>query len=164
ERYGIFGAARYSLADNLEVFADARFTETFVTAQGFQSSMFNVWSPTIPYNPLYDDPDSPQFGQAPPDVARHPVPAPFADILNSRPVPDAPWTLAGGLDFIENFRTETTTNLNQIIGGLRGDATVNGHTWAWEAFASHGKTTVNARQPEGFPHLGMLQHVLQGDM
>jgi iron complex outermembrane recepter protein len=164
DRYSIFGSAHYGLADNIELFADARFSETFVTARGFTSSVFNVWSPTIPYNPQYDDPNSPDFGQAPPGVPRHPVPAGLAALLNSRPVPDAPWTYVGGLDYLENFRTETTTNLHQLIGGLRGDVTVGGRDWFWEAFASRGKTTVNARQPEGFPFLPRLQNLFNADM
>jgi iron complex outermembrane recepter protein len=164
ERYSIFGTGRYELTDEIEVFANLRFAETFASAQGFTSSAFNVWSPTIPYNPLYDDPDSPTFGQAPAGTARHPVPAALADVLNSRPVPNAPWTYVGGLDYFDNFRTETTTNTNQLIGGLRGDATVNGQSWAWEAFASHGKTTVNARQPEGFPSLPRLQNLFNADL
>jgi outer membrane receptor for ferrienterochelin and colicin len=159
ERYSIFGSGRYGLTDNVEIFADVRFAETFASAQGFTSGVFNVWSPTVPYNPLYDDPASPTFGQAPVGVAEHPVPAELAALLNSRATPNAPWLYAGGLDYLENFITETTTNVYQVIGGFRGDASVNERDWRWEAFASHGKTTVNARQPEGFPYLPRVQNL-----
>jgi outer membrane receptor protein involved in Fe transport len=159
ERYSLFGEGRYALTDGIELFTDVRFSETFASAQGFVSSAFNVWSPTVPYNSLYDDPASPSFGQAPPGVAEHPVPAELAALLSSRPSPDEPWVYVGGLDYIENFVTETTSNVYQVIGGLRGDVTVGGHDWSWETFASHGKTTVNARQPEGFPYLPRLQNL-----
>jgi iron complex outermembrane receptor protein len=120
-----------------------------------------VWSPTVPYDPANDDPDSPTFGQTFP---RHPVPAAFADLLNSRPVPDAPWTYVGGLDYLPNFTTETTSNVYQVIAGVEGDAKVGSHDWNWEMFASQGKTTVNARQPEGFPFLPRLQNLFNADM
>ena len=161
ERYSIFGAGHIDLSDDVRLFTDLRFSETFTKSSGFVSSLFNVWSPTVPYDPANDDPDSPTFGQTFP---RHPVPAQFADLLNSRPVPDAPWTYVGGLDYIPNFTTETTSNVYQLIAGLEGDATVGGHDWSWEFFTSQGKTTVNARQPEGFPFLPRLQNLFNADM
>jgi outer membrane receptor protein involved in Fe transport len=177
ERYALFGAGRYDLTDDIEAFTDVRFSETFASAQGFRSGVFNVWSPTVPYDPLYDDPDSPSFGQAPFGTAQHPVPAALADLLNSRMVDpdgpfgplgpvsaaDTPWTYVGGLDYLDNFRTETTTNVYQIIAGLRGDAAVGGRDWSWEVFASHGKTSVNSRQPEGFPYLPRIQNLFNAD-
>jgi outer membrane receptor protein involved in Fe transport len=163
ERWSLFGSGRYSLTDNVEVFGDVRFAETYASAQGFVSQVFNVWAPTVPYNPLYDDPNSPTFGQAPPGVAEHPVPAELAALLNSRPTPNAPWTYVGGLDYLENFETQTTSNVYQVIAGLRGDAAIGGRDWSWEAFASHGKTTVNARQPEGFPFLPRVQQLFNAD-
>jgi outer membrane receptor protein involved in Fe transport len=178
ERYSIFGQGRMALGDNVEAFATARFSETFARSYGFVSGAFNVWSPTVPFNPLYDDPNSPQFGQAPPGVARHPVSPQLGALLASRttdpdgpfgpqlPVTDnaQPWTYAGGLDYIPNFVTETTGNVYQIIGGVRGDLTVNERDWTWEASLSHGKTTVNARQPEGFPFLPRLQNLFNADL
>ncbi len=164
ERYALFGAGRYELADNVEVFVDTRFSESFVTSQGFKSGVFNVWSPTVPFNPLYDDPNSPTFGPPPDGSAWHPVPAELGALLASRPDADAPWTYVGGLDYLENFRTETTSNVFQVIGGLRGTVDVAGREWSWEGYASHGKTTVNARQPEGFPHLPRLQNLFSANL
>ncbi|HEX7000009.1 MAG TPA: TonB-dependent receptor [Gammaproteobacteria bacterium] len=169
QRYSLFGSGHIDLTDQIEVFADVRFSETVATSRGFVSGVFNVWSPTIPYNPLYDDPDSPTFGQPPPPppgqppITLHPVPAALADLLNSRPVPDAPWTYVGGLDYLPNFQTETTTNVYQVIGGLRSDFEVGGRDWSWEIYASHGKTSVNAHQPEGFPHLLRLQNLFNAN-
>ena len=164
ERYSIFGSGRYEISDSVEAFATARFSETFARAYGFVSGAFNVWSPTVPFNPLYDNPNSPQFGQAPPGVARHPVSPQLGALLASRPNPSAPWTYAGVLDYIPNFVTETTSNVYQVIGGVRGDLAVNGRDWNWETSVSHGKTTVNARQPEGFPFQPRLQNLFNADM
>jgi iron complex outermembrane receptor protein len=160
ERYSLFGSGHIEIADNVEIFSEMRFSETQASSQGFVSSLFNVWSPTVPYNPATDDPDSPTFGTG---TSRHPVSAPFADLLNSRLTPNAPWTYVGGLDYLENFRTETTTNVYQIIGGFRGDAEVGSNTWDWQLYASHGKTSVNAHQPEGFPYLPRIQNLFNAD-
>jgi iron complex outermembrane receptor protein len=164
ERYSIFGSGRYALSDQIDFYSTVRFSESFVKSYGFVSGAFNVWSPTVPYNSLYDDPNSPTFGQWPVGMARHPVPRQLGALLSSRPDPDAPWTYAGGLDYLPNFVTETTSNVYQVIGGLRGDAAVNGHDWVWDTSVSHGKTTVNARQPEGFPFLPRLQNLFNADM
>ena len=164
ERYSIFGSGRFSLTDQMEAFAQARFSETFARAYGFVSGAFNVWSPTVPYNSLYDDPNSPTFGQWPAGMARHPVPAQLGALLSSRPDPNAPWTYAGGLDYFPNFVTETTSNVYQVVGGLRGDVMVNDRDWTWETSVSHGKTSVNARQPEGFPYKPRLQNLFNADM
>ncbi len=178
ERYSIFGQGRYALGDNVEAFATARFSETFARSYGFVSGAFNVWSPTVPYNSLYDDPNSPTFMQHPAGMARHPVPPQLGALLSSRttdpdgptgpllPVsdPNRPWTYAGGLDYIPNFVTETTGNVYQLIGGVRGDLVVNERDWTWEASLSHGKTTVNARQPEGFPFQPRMQNLFNADL
>jgi iron complex outermembrane receptor protein len=163
ERYALFGSGEMKLTDKIDVYSEVHYAQTYATASGFVSNLFNVWSPTIPYNPLYDDPNSPTFGQAPAGVAMHPVPAALAALLNSRPTPNAPWTYNGGLDYLPNFTTQTTTNLFQVIGGVKGDVNVGKHDWNWEIHASHGGTTVNARQPEGFPFLPRLQHLFNAN-
>jgi iron complex outermembrane recepter protein len=163
ERYALFGSGHINLTDKIDVYSELHYSQTYATASGFVSGVFNVWSPTVPYNPLYDDPNSPTFGQAPAGVAQHPVPAALAALLNSRPVPDAPWTYVGGLDFLPNFTTQTTSNVYQVIGGVKGDIDVGKHDWNWEIHASHGGTTVNARQPEGFPYLPRLQNLFNAD-
>ncbi|HLB30882.1 MAG TPA: TonB-dependent receptor [Gammaproteobacteria bacterium] len=74
-----------------------------------------------------------------------------------------PWTYIGGLDYIPNFTTETTSNVYQVIGGFNGDLTFMDREMTWEVYASHGKSTVNARQPEGFPYLPRIQNVFDAD-
>src|SRR5262249_43886969 len=71
ERYSIFGSGHMQVTDNIDVFTELHYSETFTKASGFTSSVFNVWSPTIPYNSQVDDPRLAGFGQGP---SRHPVP------------------------------------------------------------------------------------------
>ena len=162
ERYSIFGSSHFAVTDHINMFMDARYSETFAKASGFTSGLFSVWSVTVPYNQAIDDPASPTFGN-PGMGARHPVPAPLATLLNSRPNPAADWTYNGGLDYLPNFTTETTSNVYQITGGFNGDITVMNREWTWELYGSHGKSTVNARQPEGFPYLPRIQNLFNAD-
>src|SRR5690606_21912151 len=115
-------------------------------------------------------PTSPTFGMTPPpgtppqdQWTLHPVPAELAALLNSRNDPSAPWTYAGGIDWLPPWQTITTSNVYQIVGGLRGDVSVGGRDWFWNAFASHGKTSVLAHQPEGFPYLPRVQNLFTAD-
>ena len=161
-RYSMFGSAHFAVTDHINMFTDMRYAETFASASGFTSSVGGaVWAVTIPYDPNVDDPASPNFGTG---TNRHPVPAELAALLNSRPTPDAPWTYGGGLDYIPGFTTETTTNLYQITGGFNGDIDVMGRNWTWELYGSHGKSTVNARQPEGFPYIPRIQNLFSADL
>ena len=172
ERYSLFGSGHIELADKIEVFSQLNFSETYTEAPGFTSGVFNVWSPTIPYIPAYDDPASPTFGKPPPPapftapVALHPVPADLANLLNQRCTPapcsgttNYPWTYAGGLDYLGNFTTNTTSDVYQLVGGLRSDFMVGNNDWNWTVYASHGNTNVNAYQPEGFPYLPRVQNL-----
>jgi outer membrane receptor protein involved in Fe transport len=171
ERYSIFGSGHMKLTDNIDVFTELHYSDTFTKASGFTSSVFNVWSPTVPYNSQFDNPALATFGQG---TSNHPVPPQLAALLSSRTVapfappgypggPNAPWTYVGGLDYLGNFTTETTSNVYQAIGGLRSDFTVGSHDWRWEIYASHGSTSVNARQPEGFPFKPRLQNLFNAD-
>ncbi|TAJ95780.1 MAG: hypothetical protein EPO31_01150 [Gammaproteobacteria bacterium] len=160
DRYSVFGSASFALTEHINIFTDIRYAETFAKASGFVSGLFNVWSPSVPYDSANDDPDSPTFGQGAND---HPVPRALADLLNSRPTPNAPWTYVGGLDYIPNFTTETTSNVYQVIGGFNGDFSFMDRELTWEVYASHGKSTVNARQPEGFPYLPRIQNVFNAN-
>lgn len=162
KRYALFGAANYNITEDVTFFTDLHYSEGRTQSRGFVSQLFNIWSPSVPYNPLYDDPASPSFGRAPAGVAMHPVSAQLAAILNSRPNNIQPWTFQGGLDFLPNYETDTTSNVFQLTMGLKGDIKpLNG--WTWEAYGTHGKSTVNAQQPEGFPYLPRIQNLFNAN-
>jgi iron complex outermembrane recepter protein len=170
ERYSLFGSGHIQLADKIEVFTQMTFSETYTEAPGFVVQAFNIWSPTVPYRPAYDDPASPTFGQAPPGTPLHPVSADLAKLLNQRCTPapcsgatNYPWTYQGGLDYLGNYTTNTTSDVYQIVGGLRSDFTVGNNDWSWNVYASHGNTNVNAYQPQGFPYLPRLQNLFNAN-
>ena len=165
ERYSLFGSGEMKLSDSLDVFAQVHYANTYTIAKGPTSSLSGVWSPTIPYDHRYDDPNSPLFGQAPAGTALHPVPAEVAALLNQRTNQDAPWTYAGGLDYLDGggSETDTTGDLYQIVGGLSGRVRVKNETWNWTLSVSHGSTSVSAYQPKGFPYLPRLQNLFNAN-
>ncbi len=161
ERYSLFANTNFKITDSLEFFTESRFTETYTVSPGAHIALFNIWATNVPYNQAYDDPDSPTFGHAPQGTAMHPVTAGLADLLNSRVLAGGanpqttPWTYEGSMDYLPTYRTETTSNIFQLVAGLRGSLPVK--DWSWEIYGSHGNTNVNARLPEGFPSLENVQ-------
>ena len=138
----MFGSARFDVTDTTEFYMDVRYSEIQVLAVGGRQGYFNIWGISMPYNQLYDDPDSLQFGQAPSGTTQHPVPAGLADLLNSRPDPDAPWQYEGGMHYLLPYQTRSTSNVFQLGGGLRGEFGFGLELmddWTWDVYYSHGK-------------------------
>lgn len=166
KRWSMFATTNYNLSDRVTLFSEARFAETFTRSYGFNVGLFNVWDIEVPYNQAYDDPDSPTFGQGPATFAHHPVPAAVADMLNSRtsttPGFDpltSPWIYEGTVDWLPVYSTDTTSNVFQFIGGLRGRLPFR--DWTWEAYGSHGKSSVNAHLPESFLSHRNVEQLMQ---
>jgi len=166
ERYSIFGSGSYNFTDTIEFYMDLRYSENETLAIANQQQFFNIWAIQVPYNQQYDDPDSPDFGQAPAGVAQHPVPAQLADLLNSRPTDPltSPWTLEQSMHYLPPYQTLTTGNVYQVSGGVRGEFG-SGFTddWTWDLYYSHGKSTINVQQLEGFTHLPRSQQIYEAD-
>jgi len=172
ERYAIFGSGRFSFTDNIEFYMDLRYSENRALAIANQQQFFNIWAMQIPYNAQYDDPDSPDFGNPPPPagpfdpvIPLHPVPAGLADLLNSRPDPTADWTLEQAMHYLPPYETDTTSNVYQVSGGLRGDfgSFEFIDDWTWDLYYSHGKSTTSTEQLEGFTHMPRSQDVYEAD-
>ncbi len=164
ERYSIFGSGSYNFTDSIKFYMDLRFSENKALAIANQQQFTNIWAMSIPYNHLYDDPDAELFGQGPAGFAHHPVPAELADMLNARANPDANWTLEQTMSYLPPYRTLTTGNVFQISGGLRGEFG-SGFTedWTWDIYYSHGKSTINVQQLEGFTHHSRSQKIYESD-
>lgn len=168
QRWSVFASTNFDLAHGVEMFADSRFSQSLVSATGTHVALWNIWSIQMPYNAAYDDPDSPTFGQGPAGTAHHPVPASLADLLNARvsnaPGFDpltAPWQYNGSVDYLPPYRTDTTSNVFQVTGGLRGKLPLK--DWRWEFYGTHGKSSVNAHLPESFLSLPRVQQLMEQD-
>lgn len=162
-RWSMFASTNFKLRDKLTFFTEARFSETFTRAYGTRIGLFNIWDIEVPYNQAYDDPDSPTFGQGPVGFAHHPVSRPLADMLNARVLPGgadpltSSWLYEGAVDWLPPYTTDTTSNVFQLIAGLRGSLPIK--DWSWEAYGSHGKSSVNAHLPESFLNHRQVQQL-----
>src|SRR5690606_5325517 len=81
ERWSVFGRANYDLTDNISMFGQLLYTHYTSLTAGGSPTAANSWAVDIPRD------------------AAHPVPAAFADLLDSRPDPDASWRLNKTLTF-----------------------------------------------------------------
>ncbi len=61
--------------------------------------------------------------------------------------PEANWSLTRSLDFLGRLRTDTTSDIYQVIAGFEGDLPIR--DWTYEVYGSHGSTNVTAIQPQG---------------
>jgi iron complex outermembrane recepter protein len=176
-RWSAFGVARYQFNDHLSTFLELNYSESKTTFTGFHSSNDTaVWVLNIPYSHLYDDPNSPTFGQANATAAGvpfHPVPAQLAALLNARTLSpfappgtcggvDCPWTYSATMYYVPGFTDISTSNVYQFTWGFDGD--VPGTDWSWEVYGSHGRTNNIQEQPEGFPSLSKMQTLLNANM
>jgi iron complex outermembrane recepter protein len=187
-RWSAFGVGRFQFNDHLSTFLELNYSESKTTFTGFHSSNDTaVWVLNVPYNHLYDDPNSPLFGQANanaasaaslasggPPITFHPVSAQLAGLLNARQVNpkipqnvactgiDCPWTYAATMYYVPGFTDISTSNVYQFTWGFDGD--VPGTDWTWEVYGSHGRTNNIQEQPEGFPSLSKMQTLLNANM
>jgi iron complex outermembrane recepter protein len=123
-RWSAFGVGRFAFNDHLSSFMELNVSESKTTFTGFHSSNDTaVWVLNVPYNHLYDDPNSPTFGAANaaaasaasvaaggPPITFQPVSPGLAAVLNSRTAHaappgictgvDCPWQYTGTMDYI----------------------------------------------------------------
>ncbi|HTC43598.1 MAG TPA: TonB-dependent receptor [Steroidobacteraceae bacterium] len=163
-RWQALATGHYNISDSITAYVQAQFSKTYVVAQGPPSGLFSVWSPTIPYGP-WDDPASPNFGSPPAGSTFNPVPQALANLLNSRPTPNAPWELQGSTSYLGPYSTDTTNSVYQLTTGLRGE--IPGldfaKDWTWDVYGETGQSNQNA-QLNGFPNFSRLQTVLDSNL
>src|SRR5690606_10074103 len=138
-RYSLFGRAHYDVTDNLNVFVQANMSQMRVDTVLNHAPATSQWAATIP-------------------VDGRPVPPQLQALLDSRPDPDAPYTLSRNLDFAGPRRTRNNTDTYQLLAGLEGN--VGTTDWRYEAYISHGKTSL-LTEMSGFPGLQYYREIVQ---
>jgi len=163
-RWQALATGHYNITDSITAYMQAQFSKTYTVAQGYPAGLFSVWSPTIPYG-QWDDPASPTFGSPPAGATFNPVNQALANLLNSRPNPNAPWELQGSTSYFGPYSTDTTSSVYQLTTGLRGE--IPGITftkdWTWDVYGETGDSNINA-QLNGFPNFSRLQTLLSANM
>ncbi len=125
-RYNFFARGNYEINDWIGVFAQGLFSHVETFTRNEPGPIFAGWGATA-------DPTVLDRDQLPDDLWT---------LLDSRPDPDAPFTVQALLpDDRETFTDVTTYNLT---AGLEGY--IPGTNLAWEAFVSHGISSTFAKQ------------------
>lgn len=131
DRYSIFGNAHFDITEHTTAFLQANMSSMQVDTVLTYAPATSQWNATIP-------------------VDGRPLPAQLQQLLASRPVPGAPYTISRTLDFAGPRSSQNTTDMYQVLAGLEGD--VFNTNWRYEAYFSHGKTSL-LTEMNGFPGL-----------
>ncbi len=138
ERYSVFANARYDLNDHVSAFLQANLSSMKVDTVLTYAPASSQWAATVP-------------------VDGRPLPEDLQTLLDSRPNPTAPYTIARTLDFAGPRSTQNETDMYQVVAGLEGRLFDSG--WRYEAYFSHGETSLMT-QMSGFPGLQNYRAVM----
>jgi iron complex outermembrane recepter protein len=156
-RYSMFSKVNYQLTDSVTAFFQGNFESNTVSSLTLASPSRSSWVISIPY---CSDQTLAAGTNANCAATRtnHPVPKQLATLLDSRPSPDAPWTLESTLSYLGPRVADITTNVFQIMAGL--DGTLPFKDWTWEAYLSHGETNIDDNMKSGFASVQRYGNIL----
>lgn len=159
-RYSAFGRFSYDISERTSYFVQANFTDTRNKTRRVWSPAAGGWGVVIPhgsdiYAPSLDENGNtlreyqaggiygldcgPVGGCTNSEV--WPVPDELAELLASRPDPDAPFVLESpALRQIGDRGIDNNTTSYQFTTGLLGELPFR--DWSWELYGSHGRTRV----------------------
>jgi iron complex outermembrane recepter protein len=157
ERYNIYAAGRYQVADGVEVYASALFNRNIVNSQvapsasflsGYAIPLSNPYLPAGVRNQLCLDSSISPADCAAAAVATGPSSPGYREV-----------TYSLGRRFTEygTRKTEFATDLFQIQGGLRGEIF---HGWKWNVSGQYGESRSD-RSQIGFGSFSKLQQALR---
>jgi iron complex outermembrane recepter protein len=156
-RYSMFSKVNYELTDGLTAFFQGNFQSNDVISNTVYTPVRSSWSLNIPYcNPLSMGTYTAATCAA--TNAAYPVPAQMATLLNSRPNPSAAWTLESTPTYLGPRIANISTKVYQVMAGLDGKLPLK--DWTWEAYVSHGETSINDNMRSGFTSIQNYQSLV----
>lgn len=141
ERYSAFGRARYRFTDDATGYIQANFSSTRVQSRIGYNAALTFWGASIPFD------------------AEHPVPDDLATLLNSRQNNTAPWALDQNTVFAGPEQSRTTSNVYQVLAGVKG--VIPAIDWTYDVYATEGHTTTLTTLDGGFLSLQRYRDVIQ---
>ena len=162
ERASLFGRAIYDLTDNVQAFVQGNFSQVEVDSVGPWTLAIVASAATIPHGTGIYAPSLAANGtttlaaylpggafglNCPPtggctNSQAYPVPPELATLLDSRANPNATFQLQRYLNFMPSRATNNQTTVYQLQTGVEGS--FPNRDWTWEAYVSHGRTTVDS--------------------
>jgi outer membrane receptor protein involved in Fe transport len=156
-RYSMFTKVNYNLTDSITAFFQGNFSENNVSSLTLATPSRSSWVVTLPYcsDQTLAAGTNPTCAAT---RASHPVPTQLATLLDSRASRDAPWTLESTLFYLGPRIADITTNVFQVMAGLDGALPVK--DWTWEAYVSHGETSIDDNMESGFASVQRYGNIL----
>jgi outer membrane receptor protein involved in Fe transport len=139
-RYTAFVQGNYEITDGVEAFFQGNFSNNSTSSVQEPAPIVNGWNATVPYNSLAPQADLPQE---------------LRTLLNSRPNPNAPFTVFQMLP--GNRASSGDVYSYNLTAGLRGR--IPGINWTYEIYGSQGKTQSTVTQT-GFGSLQRYRAVV----
>ena len=141
ERHSLFGRGTYDLTDYVTAYSQINYSNIEVTTRGGLAPAITIWQAQVP-----------RFAS---DSTW--LPADLVTLLNSRPNPQAAWTLFQSTDYLGPLTIDNTTDVWQATVGLKGNLPFR--DWTWDVYASRGDTHVQADYT-GLPSLQRYQYLV----
>jgi len=142
DRYSIFARGNFTFNDHVSAFIQGNLSSIHVEGILGYAPATSFWGANVPRD------------------ADHPVPPELAVLLDSRTrvvngqtvsAADEPWQVERVLDFVGPRSSTNDSNVYQVLAGLQGDLGLA--DWTWEAYVSHGQTSIKNVLNDGFVSL-----------
>jgi iron complex outermembrane receptor protein len=142
DRYSIFARGNFDFNDRVSAFIQGNLSSIHVEGVLGYAPATSFWGAPVPRD------------------ADHPVPPELAALLDSRTrvvngvtvsAADEPWQIERVLDFVGPRSSTNDSTVYQVLAGLQGDLGVS--DWTWEAYVSHGQTSIKNVLHDGFVSL-----------
>ena len=140
ERTSLFGRAEYEIIDGVTAYAQALYSHGRALNIGSEAILAAGFDLFVPANNPF-------------------IPADLAQILASRPNPTARFQYADRIEQVGPRIYQSTTDLYQLLAGLRGDIASGGLTW--DVYYSYGQSTVADRTIAGAVSVSALNRLTQ---
>jgi outer membrane receptor protein involved in Fe transport len=130
ERHSLFARGTFNITDNISAYAQLNYDTNSVKSTSFgYPPAVTIWQASIPrYNSA--TPGSPQDSTW--------LPPSLLTLLNSRPNPNANWSLYQLQDYTGFEIAHNQTDVWQALVGLKGKLPFR--DWTWDLYASRGNT------------------------
>jgi len=145
-RYSLFSHGHLDLTDDVTAYAQLDYNNISTQNFGGYAPAITIWATSIP---RYNTP-----GAATQDSAW--LPGSLVTLLNSRPNPNANWTLYQSTDFTGPEVATTQEDVWQATTGLKGKLPFR--DWTWDIYGSQGNTH-DQSDYTGLPSLQRLQYL-----
>ncbi len=160
ERVALFGSGRVGLTDNLTAFLQVNFSEDKTDTQLGDNYLGAFWGAYVPHGTAIYAPSVDAAGNTLPAYLPGglyglecapvggcsssevwPTPPELSQLLDSRPDPNAPWSMSSFTTYAGKRTTLNDVQTYQFLAGIEGR--MPDLNWTWEAYVAHGATDVS---------------------